>query len=144
MSTPQTIAKTDWRSEWFEFDDIAYMNTAGQAAIPKVAIRAAQAAIEWKKYPHKMPDETMFGLPTRIRELLAEMFGAQPSEIALTAGASTGMAAVAQGVDWKPSDEVLIARGEFPAHFSTWLPMQDAGRLRVRIVSPAWKVSYHG
>jgi cysteine desulfurase/selenocysteine lyase len=46
------------------------------------------------------------------------------------------MTAVAQGVDWRPDDEVLIARGEFPSHFATWLPMQEAGRLRVRIVSP--------
>jgi selenocysteine lyase/cysteine desulfurase len=136
MNSEQTIAKTDWRSEWFEFDDVAYMNTAGQAAIPKVAVRAAQSAIEWKKYPHKMPDSLQFELTGRVRQLLAEMIGAQPAEIALTTGASTGMAAVAQGVDWKPGDEVLIARGEFPAHFATWLPMQEAGRLRVRVVSP--------
>lgn len=136
MKTEQVAAKTDWRSEWFEFEDVAYMNTAGQAALPKVAIRAAQASIEWKKYPHKMPDSLQFELTNRVRQLLAEMIGAQSAEIALTTGASTGMAAVAQGVDWKPGDEVLIARGEFPAHFATWLPMQEAGRLRVRIVSP--------
>jgi selenocysteine lyase/cysteine desulfurase len=136
MTTQPTVAKTDWRSEWFEFEDVAYMNTAGQAALPKVAIRAAQASIEWKKYPHKIPETVSFGLPARVRELLAEMIGAQPLEIALTTGASTGMAAVAQGVDWREGDEVLIARGEFPAHFATWLPMQEAGRLRVRVVSP--------
>jgi cysteine desulfurase / selenocysteine lyase len=136
MKTEQIAAKTDWRSEWFEFEDVAYMNTAGQAALPKVAVRAAQASIEWKKYPHKMPDSLQFELTGRVRQLLAEMIGAQSTEIALTTGASTGMAAVAQGIDWKPSDEVLIARGEFPAHFATWLPMQEAGRLRVRVVSP--------
>src|SRR5579863_8507747 len=92
MKTEEISTKTDWRSEWFEFDDVAYMNTAGQAALPKVSIRAAQSAIEWKKYPHKMPEENMFALPARVRELLAEMIGAQPSEIALTTGASTGMA----------------------------------------------------
>jgi selenocysteine lyase/cysteine desulfurase len=136
MNTQQAAAKTDWRSEWFEFDDVAYLNTAGQAALPRVSIRAAQAAIEWKKYPHKLPEEVHHGLPERVRKSLAEMIGAQPAEIALTTGASTGMAAVAQGVDWRPGDEVLIARGEFPAHIATWLPMQEAGRLRVRIVSP--------
>jgi len=136
MSSPQISVKTDWRSEWFEFEDVAYMNTAGQAALPKVSIRAAQSAIEWKKYPHKVPDETMFALPARVRGLLAEMIGAQPGEIALTAGASTGMAAVAQGVEWRPGDEVLIAQGEFPAHFATWIPIQEAGRVKVRVISP--------
>jgi selenocysteine lyase/cysteine desulfurase len=127
---------TDWRTEWFEFDDVAYLNTAGQGPLPRVAIRAAQNSLEWKKFPHKMPDTAYFGLPGRVRELLAQMIGAQPEEIALTTGASTGMAAVAHGLKWKPEDEVLIARGEFPSHFATWIPMQEAGKLRVRIVQP--------
>jgi selenocysteine lyase/cysteine desulfurase len=93
-------------------------------------------AVEWKKYPHKMPDDTFFVLPGRVRELLAEMIGAEPGDIAITSGASAGMAVVAQGIDWKPDDEVTIARGEFPAHFATWLPMQESGRLRVRVVAP--------
>lgn len=118
-------------------DDVAYMNAAGQAPLPRVSIRAAQAALDWKKYPHKMPEDIYFALPGRVRAMLAEMIGAQPGEIALTTGASSGMAVVANGFDWQPDDEILIARGEFPAHFATWLPMQEAGKLRVRIVAPA-------
>jgi selenocysteine lyase/cysteine desulfurase len=127
---------TDWRAEWFELEDVAYLNAAGQAPMPRVSIRAAQAALEWKKYPHKMPEDTYFALPGRVRAHLAEMIGAKPGEIALTTGASTGIAAVAQSYDWRPDDEVLIARGEFPAHQATWLPMQEAGKLRVRVVAP--------
>lgn len=127
---------TDWRAEWFELDDVAYLNTAGQGPLPRVAIRAAQAALEWKKYPYKMPEDVYFALPGRVRALLAQIIGAQPTEIALTTGASAGLMAVANGLEWRPDDEVLIARGEFPAHFATWLPMQEAGRLRVRIVVP--------
>jgi selenocysteine lyase/cysteine desulfurase len=127
---------TDWRAEWFEMEDIAYLNTAGQGPLPRVSIRAAQAALEWKKYPYKAPDDLYVALPTRVRALLARMIGAQPGEIAITTGASAGMAAVANGIDWRPDDEVLIALGEFPAHFATWLPMQEAGKLRVRLVRP--------
>jgi cysteine desulfurase/selenocysteine lyase len=135
MTTQQTTA-TDWRAEWFEFEDATYLNVAGQAALPRVAIRAAQNSLEWKKFPHKMPDNDYFGLPVRVRALLAQMIGAQPEEIALTTGASTGLAAVAHGLKWKPDDEVLIAKGEFPAHIATWMPLQEAGKLRVRIVQP--------
>src|SRR5580704_811147 len=132
----EIAAQTDWRAEWFEMEDVAYMNTASQGPLPRVSIRAAQAALEWKKYPYKMPEDIYFALPGRVRALLAEMIGAQPGEIALTTGASAGIAAVANGLNWKPDDEVLIAQGEFPAHFATWLPMQQAGKLRVRIVTP--------
>jgi cysteine desulfurase/selenocysteine lyase len=129
-------ASIDWREEWFEMEDTAYLNTAGQGPLPRISIRAAQAALEWKKYPYKAPEDLYVTLPTRVRALLAEMIGAQQGEIAITTGASTGMAAVANSLKWQPDDEVLIARGEFPAHFATWLPMQEAGKLRVRIVAP--------
>lgn len=137
MATVQTKPMTDWRTEWFEFEDVAYLNISGQAPLPKVAIRAAQASIEWKKYPHKMPEDAFFGLPGRVRANLAKLIGADPADVAVTTGASTGMAAVAQGYDWKPDDEVVIARGEFPAHLTTWLPLRDAGKLRVKIVAPS-------
>jgi selenocysteine lyase/cysteine desulfurase len=32
---------------------------------------------------------------------------------------------------------VILARGEFPAHRATWLPMAERGRLRVKVVEPA-------
>jgi selenocysteine lyase/cysteine desulfurase len=126
----------DWRSEWFEFDDVAYLNVAGQSPMPRVAVHAAQKALEWKKYPHQLPDAAYFGLPDRIRALVAQLIGGRPEEVALTTGASGGLAAVAAGLDWKPEDEVLLARGEFPAHFSTWMPLGNAGRLRVRVIEP--------
>ncbi|HUK31240.1 MAG TPA: aminotransferase class V-fold PLP-dependent enzyme [Candidatus Acidoferrum sp.] len=135
MKTENAMA-TNFRAEWFEFEDVAYLNVAGQGPLPRAAIRAAQNSLEWKKFPHKMPEEAYFGLPGRVRALLAQMIGAQPEDIALTTGASTGMAAVAHGLKWKPDDEVLIAKGEFPAHFATWVPLQEAGKLRVRVVQP--------
>src|SRR5713226_4415326 len=128
---------TDWRGEWFEFEDVAFLNAAGQGPLPRVALRAAQAALEWKKHPHKMPDAEYFELPNRVRASLARLIGGQPEEIAITTGASGGLAAVAAGLDWKPEDEVLMARGEFPAHLSTWMPLEAASRLRVKVITPA-------
>ncbi len=137
MATTQTKPMTDYRSEWFEFEETAYLNISGQSPLPKVAIRAAQASIEWKKYPHKMPEDAFFGLPGRVRANLAKLIGANAADVAVTTGASSGMVSVAKGYAWKPDDEVIIARGEFPSHFATWLPLRDAGKLKVKIVAPS-------
>ena len=67
MATAHANPRTDWRTEWFEFEDVAYLNTAAQGALPRVAIRAGQAALEWKKFPHRIPPEAHFGLPGRVR-----------------------------------------------------------------------------
>jgi selenocysteine lyase/cysteine desulfurase len=126
----------DWRKDWFEFDDATYLNVAEQAPLPRVAIRATQAALEWKKFPHQIPSSAYFELPNRVRASMAKLIGGKPEEIALTTGASGGIAAVANGLDWKAQDEVIIAKGEFPAQFATWKPMEALGRLRVKMISP--------
>jgi selenocysteine lyase/cysteine desulfurase len=127
----------DWRAEFADFDDVTYLNLATQAPIPRVAARAAQAAIEWKARPHTIPSDAYFGLPDRVRALIARLINAQPHEIALTSGASGGLLALAHSVEWRPEDEVLLAEGEFPAHRATWLPLANAGRLKVKVVKPA-------
>lgn len=129
----------DWRKEWFEFEDAVYLNAAAQGPLPRAAIRAVTQALEWKKFPHKLPDSVSFELPNRVRALLARLIGGRPEEVAITTGATSGLAAVAEGIDWKPGNEVLIARGEFPAHFAAWLPLEWAGRLKVVIVEPRGK-----
>lgn len=126
----------DYRSEFADFEGVAYLNASLQGPMPLAAAREAQTALEWKKHPYVLPDSAYFDLPDRIREKTARLIGARPDEIAVTSGASSGLACVAAGIDWKAGDEVLVGRGEFPAHFSTWLRYESAGRLRVRVVEP--------
>src|ERR1700693_4038808 len=127
---------TGWRSEWFEIEDAIYLNVAAQGPMPRVAIRAVQQALEWKKFPHRMADDVYFALPDRVRASLATLLGAESQDVAITAGTSSGIAAVAAGLDWQRGDEVLIAKGEFPAHFAAFQPLAQAGMLRVKVVEP--------
>jgi cysteine desulfurase / selenocysteine lyase len=126
----------DYRREFADFEEVAYLDLATQGPLPLAAARALKEATELKKLPHRISEATYFDLPDRIREKIGRLIGASPDEIALTTGASSGMCAVAAGIDWQPGDEVLVARGEFPAHFATWLPYQKIGKLKVRIVAP--------
>jgi selenocysteine lyase/cysteine desulfurase len=131
-----TTLVTDYRSEFADFEGVAYLNAALQGPMPLAAACEAQAALEWKKRPDRLADTAYFDLPDRIREKISRVIGARPEEIAVTSGASAGLASVAAGIDWKPGDEVLVGRGEFPAHFSTWLRYEKAGKLRMRVVEP--------
>jgi len=125
-----------YRHEWFEIEDATYLNLAAQSPMPKAAHRAVQTAIEWKKNPHHISDSAYFEVPNRIRASLAKLIGAQPEEIALTTGASSGMSAVAYGLTWKPGDEVLTARGEFPLQYATWKPMEAREGITMKVVAP--------
>lgn len=131
------LVQSNWREEWFEFENATYLNVAGNGPMPKVSLRAAQAAIEWKKFPQRVPDEAYFDVPNRIRASVAALIGAKAEEIALTTGASTGMAAVAYGLSWKPGDEVITAKGEFPLQYTTWRPMEQREGLTLKVVAPS-------
>jgi selenocysteine lyase/cysteine desulfurase len=136
MATTITSPQIDWRQEWFEFEDATYLNLASQSPLPRVSIRAVQAALEAKKFPHHKPDSTFYEVPNRIRAGLAKIIGAQAEEIALTSGASAGLNAVAHGLTWQPGDEVITAKGEFPLQYTGWKPMEDREGLKVKIVAP--------
>jgi cysteine desulfurase/selenocysteine lyase len=136
MATATASLRTDWREEWFEIEDVTYLNLASQSPIPKVAYRAVQAALEWKKFPHRIPDSAYFEGPNRIRASIAKLIAGKPEEIALTTGASTGMAAVAYGLSWKPGDEILTATAEFPLQYATWKPMEAREGVQLKIVAP--------
>jgi cysteine desulfurase / selenocysteine lyase len=135
MATDQTAAN-GWRKEWFEIEDATYLNTAAHAVMPRVSLRAVQASLEAKKSPHHITDSAFFEVPNRIRASLSELIGAKPGEIALTTGASTGVAAVAHGLTWEPGDEIITAKGEFPLQYATWKPMEEREGVKLKIVAP--------
>jgi cysteine desulfurase/selenocysteine lyase len=137
MVTATTLPRSDWRQEWFDNEDATYLNLAAQSPMPKVAVRAVQAAIEWKKFPQRIPDTAFLDVPNRLRASIAKLIGAQPADIALTSGASTGMSAIAYGLNWRAGDEVLTATREFPLQYATWKPMEEREGIKLKIVSPS-------
>jgi cysteine desulfurase / selenocysteine lyase len=131
-----TQGATDWKNEWFQIEDATYLNTAAHTVMPRVSIRAVERSLEAKKFPHRVDDSLWFEAPVRIRSSLAKMIGAKREEIAVTTGASTGAAAVAHGLEWRPGDEIITAQGEFPLQYATWKPMEEREGVRLRIIAP--------
>src|SRR5260370_10266826 len=126
MAATTTSLQTDWRQEWFEIEDATYLDLAGQSPMPKVSIRAVQAALEAKKYPQQKPDSTFFEVPNRIRASIAKLIGGKPEEIALTSGASAGVAAVGDGRNWEPGDGGITGQREVPLPYNNWEPIEES------------------
>jgi len=139
-TAPQITQTTDWRQEWFECEGATYLNLASQAPLPKVTLKAIQATMDAKKFPYQKPDSIFFEVPNRCRANIAKLIGAQPEEIALTTGASSGAMAVAYALNWKSGDEVLTSRGEFPLQYTTWKPMEEREGIKVNVVAPQGKL----
>jgi cysteine desulfurase / selenocysteine lyase len=126
----------DWKDEWYPIEDATYLNFAAHAAIPRVALNAVQASVAAKRRPHIVDDQSFFSVARSLRQTLATLIGASEDDIALTSGAGAGLATIAYALKWSAGDEVIIAGGEFPAHYATWKPMEAREGIKVQITHP--------
>jgi len=126
----------DWKNEWFPIEDATYLNFAAHAAIPRVALNAVQASVAAKSRPHIVDDQSFFSVARSLRQTLATLIGASQDDIALTSGAGAGLATIAYALKWSAGDQVIIAGGEFPAHYATWKPMEAREGIKVQIAHP--------
>jgi len=136
---PTLSSPSPWREAWSRSEDAVYLNLAGQAPMPAASLESARTALEWKAFPQLLSDQAERDLTERVRGLLAHLIGADSRQVAVTTGASAGLAALAYGLDWKPGDEILTACREFPVQYTTWRPMEAREGVSLKLVSPAGK-----
>lgn len=63
----------------------------------------------------------------RVRELVARLINASADSIALTRSTAHGMSLLAQGMEWEAGDNVVGARGEYPANVYPWMALDARG-----------------
>lgn len=105
-----------------------YLNAAGVAP---TSVRVRDAVGRW------MNDLTLHGvhheedwevLAERVRACTAALVGAEPAEIAFVRNTSHGLGLVAEGLDWRPGDEVAVATDlEYPSNVYPWLHLASRG-----------------
>ena len=121
-------------AEFGPFDGRVWMNCAHQGPLPRVAQRAAVEAIELKRTPARLKDALFAEVPARLRAALARLTSAPPEQIALTNSTSYGFNLLAQGLPWRPGDEILCVDGDFPATVVPWKPLEHRG-VEVRLIA---------
>ncbi|MDA0172166.1 aminotransferase class V-fold PLP-dependent enzyme [Solirubrobacter taibaiensis] len=63
----------------------------------------------------------------RTRGVIAELIGGRATNVAYTQNTSTGIALVANGLDWRHGDNVVVPADEFPSNFYPWLALRRHG-----------------
>ncbi|MHA6757531.1 aminotransferase class V-fold PLP-dependent enzyme [Streptacidiphilus sp. PAMC 29251] len=110
----------------------AYLDYAGFGRLRPPAVRAMRAALE-----EVLPDGSvhvgqLFGARATARAAFARLLDCSPAEVALVPNTSTGVHLVADGLDWRPGDQVVLFQGDFPANVRPWLRLERLG------VKPCW------
>src|SRR5437016_360389 len=83
-----------------------------------------------------------------IREMAAELLGAQPSEIALVGPTSLGLSLIARGVKVRRGDNIVIYHDDYPSNVYPWMKLAERGVqvrfLNVRALGEIRKVDVMG
>jgi cysteine desulfurase / selenocysteine lyase len=69
------------------------------------------------------------------RSLAAAMIGARPEQIAFMRNTSDGLSTIANGLSWKPGDNLVTFRNEFPSNIYPWLRLKEARGVEIRMCS---------
>ena len=114
--------------KWAYFDHAAVAPLSGPAsqAISKWQQQAAEEGdtcwLEWAKQL------------TNCRNLAGQMIGVSPAEIALLPNTTVGINVVAEGLDWRPGDNVVTLADEFPTNLYPWMNLACRG-VETRLVA---------
>lgn len=103
-----------------------FMNHAGVSPISD----RCRAAVE--NVLRQLTDEPVAGDWMReaadgLRERLGRLLNCPADTIALTRSTAHGLSLLAGGLDWKPGDNVVGARGEYPANVYPWMSLRRRG-----------------
>ena len=121
---------------WREFPvtgKYIYLDHAGVAPI------SLRVKTEIEKFLAESTEGGAFHYPVwaqrivEVRRACAQLVNAGPDEIAFVKSTSHGLSIVAQGLDWRPGDNVLIYEKEFPSNIFPWQNLMSKG-VEVRII----------
>jgi cysteine desulfurase/selenocysteine lyase len=112
-----------------------FMAHAAVTALPRVVADAVirfteESAVNFQNFAAllKSIQET--------RVSAANLIGSSPEEIALIGPTSLGLSLFANGIDWRPGDEVLCYMDDYPANVYPWLNLRSRG-VTIRLLQPA-------
>lgn len=111
----------------------AYLNHAALGPYPTRTVEAvSQYAQSWAS-PSDYDDTRNDTIIREAREGIAELAGGKPSMVTFNGSLAEGMNLLANGIDWKDGDNVLIPVEEFPSVVYPFLNLEYRG-VTVRFV----------
>ncbi len=123
--TPQEVAKDEfyWREIQLAFKldrTLINMNNGFTSPMPRVSLESVARYMDMiNMLPVHYQGQVASNVQT-IRRRMANEFGCDPEEMALTRGASEALQIAQNGIDLKPGDEVITTEQDYPRMLTTW------------------------
>ena len=110
-----------------------YLNHAAVSPPPTTTIRAVEAQLRDVHENGSLNFQSWLAVKEKARELLAGLLGARPEQVAFMRNTSDALSTVANGLPWKPGDNIVTFSREFPSNIYPWLRLRDVFGVEVRL-----------
>ena len=110
-----------------------YLNHAAVSPLSLPALQAIESQLRDVQENGSVNFPDWVATKEQARKLLAGMLGAQPEQVAFMRNTSDALSTVANGLTWRPGDNVVTFRGEFPSNLYPWLRLREAYGVEVRM-----------
>jgi cysteine desulfurase / selenocysteine lyase len=110
-----------------------YLNHAAVSPPPTTTIQAVEAQLRDVHENGSLNFHSWLAVKEQARELLALLLGARPEQVAFVRNTSDGLSTIANGLRWKPGDNIVTFRREFPSNIYPWLRLRDLCGVEVRM-----------
>jgi selenocysteine lyase/cysteine desulfurase len=104
-----------------------YFNHASTGALPLPTARLMQEYIADTSRYGGLHEDYWRGHCTEARRRLGRMLDVPAELIAFTASTGDGLMTIAQGLEWRAGDHIVLAEGEFPSNVYAWLNLREQG-----------------
>ena len=134
LADPKTLAAL--RREIPGLDRGVYLNTGTQGPSPHTVTRRLFELYEaWQAGGPGDPEVYIATAKASLaaKEPIGAFLGVTGEELALTGNATDGINIVANGIQWKAGDEVIISDQEHPAGLLIWLHLRQTRGIGIRI-----------
>lgn len=109
-----------------------YLNHASVGVLARPAFDAMNMVLEKSMTEGPRVFEDMERLLHTARYRASRLVNARPHQIAFLRNTSEAISAVANGIDWRPGDNIVTAAGEFPANVYPWMRIAKCYEVQVR------------
>ena len=110
-----------------------YLNHAAVSPLPRPTLQAVEGQLKDVQQNGSVNFLDWLSAKEDARRLLAGLLGARPDQVAFVRNTSDALSTVANGFNWRPGDNIVTFRGEFPSNIYPWLRVRDVFGVEVRM-----------
>ena len=111
---------------------VIYLNHAAVAPPPTPTIQAVESQLRDVSENGSLNYRSWLTVKDETRQLMASIIGARPEQVAFMRNTSDGLSTVANGLNWRPGDNLVTFRKEFPSNVYPWIRLRNALGVELR------------